>query len=180
VAETCIVGVQLAASIVKALTLRVSDQGDVYANYSMSGVPEAHASYHASGQQHLKKGGSYVEWDAGPNGAMEPMKIFRMRPGEVITRVDCGNTIGWEVKKLATVLPVLSEPADMLVDARALDGDSILGFRANVIGPWAKPVRSVSGFPVVGVHKISGAVQVELIAFVVSEAGIGLVATEDL
>lgn len=178
--ETCTVGVQLASSVVKALTLRVSDQGDVYANYSMSGVPEAHASYHASGQQHLKKDGNYVEWNASPTGAMEPIKISRMKPGEVITRVDCGNTIGWAVKKLATVLPVLSVPADMLVDARALDADAILAFRANVVGPWAKPLRSVSGFPIIGVHKINGAVDVEVIAFVVSESIIGIVAMEDL
>jgi len=180
VAKSWFVGVQLAGSIVKALNLRVSDHGDVYTIFSMSDVPEAHASYHASGQQHLKKGRSYIEWNAGPTGAMEPMKILRMKPGEVITREDCGNTIAWEVKKLATVLPVLSTPADMLVDARALDGDSLLGFRADVVGPWAKPVRSVSGFPVVGVHTFSGAVQVELIAFVVSAAGIGMVAIEDL
>jgi hypothetical protein len=76
-AETCIVGVQLAASVVEALNIHVTDQGDVYANYSMSGVPEAHASYHASGQQHFKKGGKYVEWNGGPTGDFEPMKLYR-------------------------------------------------------------------------------------------------------
>jgi hypothetical protein len=159
VAETCIVGVQLAASVVKALTLRVSDQGDVYTNYSILGLPEAHSSYHASGQQHIKNGGSYVEWDGGPGptSTMEPMKIHRKKPCEVITR--------------AGVLPVLCETADMLVDARVFDGDSILYFRSYVIGPRAKLIQQDLGFPAIGVHTISGKVQVEIVAFVISEIG---------
>jgi hypothetical protein len=100
VPESCIVAIQLSASIVKALEVRVSGAGDVYANYSMSGLPEAHASYHASGQQHVKKGGKYVEWTGGPTGTFEPMKLLRTPPKEVITRADCGNTIGWHVAKL--------------------------------------------------------------------------------
>jgi hypothetical protein len=40
VPETCIVGVQLAVKIVKALEVRIADRGDVYVNYSMSELPE--------------------------------------------------------------------------------------------------------------------------------------------
>ena len=107
-AESCVVGVQLATSIVKALEVCISGEGDVYVNYSMSELPEAHASYHSSGQQHIKKGGKYVEWNGGPTGYFEPMKLFRTRPRDVITRADCGSTIGWEVVKLS-VLPSLPE-----------------------------------------------------------------------
>jgi hypothetical protein len=176
--ETCIVGVQLVASIVKALEVRIADTGDVYINYSMSGLPEAHASYHASGQQHIKKGSKYVEWTGGPSGTFEPMKLFRTRPKQVIAREDCGSTIGWEVSKLASVLPVLTDPADMLVDARALQEDSILAFKVDVIGQWAKDRRSVSGYPILCTHRFAGAIQLEVNAFVISETGNGAGWTE--
>jgi hypothetical protein len=179
VPETCVVAIQLTDSIVKALEVCISEVGDVYVNYSMSGLPEAHASYHASGQQHIKKGDKYVEWNGGPTGNFEPMKLFRTPPGEVITRKDCGSTIGWEVAKLAGVLPVLTGAADMLVDARALREDSILAFKVEVIGQWARRRSSVSGFPVLQTHQFGGAVQVEVNVFAISETGSGVVWTED-
>jgi len=175
VLETRIVGVQLVSSVVKALRVAASDKGDVYVNYSMVGLPEAHASYHASGQQHIKKGGKYVEWNGGPTGLYEPMKIFRAEPESVVTRQDCGSTIGWEVSKLSSVLPVLSEPADMLVDARPLRGDSILAFEVHVVGDRARPRGSVVGFPVIASHRFSNAVQVEINAFGISDTVNGAV-----
>jgi hypothetical protein len=66
VLESCIVGVQLSTSIVKALEVCISDKGDVYQNYYMMGLPEAHASYHSSGQQHIKKAASTSSGTAVP------------------------------------------------------------------------------------------------------------------
>jgi len=71
-----------------------------------------------------------------------------MPPKQVITRSDSGSPIGWEVAKLASVLPILTDAADMLVDARTLREDSILAFKVEVIGQWARQRCSVSGFPV--------------------------------
>jgi hypothetical protein len=178
-ASSCVVAVQLVASIVKALEVRISAANDVYVNYSMSGLPEAHASYHASGQQHIKKGGKYVERTGGLTGNFEPMKLTRMAPKQVITRGDSGSTIGWEVAKLASVLPVLTDAADMLVDARTLREDSILAFKVEVIGQWARQRSSVSGFPVLHTHRFGSTIQVEVNAFAVSETGNGAVWTED-
>ncbi len=177
-AEKCVVGVQLADSIVKALEVCISGEGDVYVKYSMLGTKEAHASYHASGEQHIKKGRKYVEWNGGPTNNFEPMKLFRTPPREVITRADCGSTIGWEVVKLS-VLPRLAKRADMLVDARGLGEDSILAFKVDVIGQWARQRRSVSGYPIVQTHRFGGTLQVEVNAFEVSESGSGAVELED-
>ncbi len=54
----------------------------------------------------IKKGGDYVEWNAGPTGThMEPMKIFRMKLGQkkLSLGADCreydwmGSGISWRV-----------------------------------------------------------------------------------
>ena len=172
-ADICVVAIQVVSATLKAFDIRIADKGDVYVNYSMAGLPEAHASYHASGVQHIKKAGKYVEWNAGPTGSFEPMKLRRTPPRDVITRTDCGSTIGWNVPDLNAVLPVLAEPADVTVDARSLTQNSILAFQVNVIGEWAKPPRSVSGFPIVQTHRFGTNPQVEVNAFVVSDLASG-------
>jgi hypothetical protein len=178
VLESCIVGVQLSTSIVKALEVCISDKGDVYQNYYMMGLPEAHASYHSSGQQHIKKGGKYVEWDGGPTGNFEPMRVIRTRPGDVITRADCGGAVGWEVGKLG-VLPILTKRPDMLVDARPLAQETLLAFICEVVGKWGRSRRSVSGFPILHTHVFGAVVKVEVHAFLISDDGSGAVSLED-
>lgn len=155
---TCIVAIQLSTSVVKAFDVQISDKGDVYVNYKMSGLPEAHASYHASGQQHIKKARKFVQWNGGATGKMEPIKLFRTPPSQVITRSDCGSTIGWYVEKLP-VLPVLAQVPDMLVGVRGVKNSSIVAFEVNVIGAWARKLRS------------NRAVEVEVIAFDIPEGG---------
>jgi len=177
-ADKCIVAIELPNATVKAFDICIGDKGDVYVNYSMAGLPEAHASYHASGQQHIKKAGKYVEWDAGPSGQFEQMKLQRTPPRDVITRSDCGSTIGWDVPKLKDVLPALTEQADMQVDARTLANDSILAFQINVIGAWARPHGSISGFPIIKTHRFGTNPQVEVNAFVVSDLTSGAAALE--
>ena len=164
---SCTVGVQLAASVVKALRIRISDEADVYIHYSMQGLKDAHASYHASGEQHIKKNRKHVEWNGGSTGQFEPMRIYRARPDQVITRVDCGGTIGWEVVKLC-VLPILTRRPDMMVDARYLPHDSIVAFIVEVVGQWVNPRRSVSGYPILQTYRFGHPVQVEVNAFEVS------------
>jgi hypothetical protein len=68
-----------------------------------------------------------------------------------------------------TVLPVLTEQADMLVDARVLPNDSILAFKVDVIGQWARHRSSVSGFPILVTHRFGSTVQLEVNAFLISE-----------
>jgi hypothetical protein len=173
VSETCVVAVQLFAScVLKALEVCIADKGDVYVNYSMAGLPEAHASYHASGQQHIKKGNKYVEWNGGLTGNFEPMKLYRTPTRQVITREDCGSTVGWKVANLS-VLPILTKPADMVVDACSLPKNSILAFEVAVIGQWAKDRRTVSGYPILSTHRFGVGVRVEVNAFEVSENGGG-------
>jgi hypothetical protein len=119
VIESCTVGVQLSTSIVKALEVCISDK---------AGSPRVLPLQRT--QQHIKKDGRYVEWDGGPTGNFEPMRVIRARPGDVITRADCGGAVGWEVGKLG-VLPILTKRPDMLVDARSLAQETLLALLAK-------------------------------------------------
>ena len=101
--EKCIVGIQLDGLAVRAFDVCVKNT-DVYVNYSMPGTDEAHCSYHASGQQHTKKGGKYIGWKLTPNGQWQRMVDFKIEPGKVITRSACQDTVGWPVAKLASAL----------------------------------------------------------------------------
>lgn len=67
----------------------------------------------------------------------------------------------------------------MVVDARSRAMESILAFEVNMVGGWAKTLRSVSGFPILCTHRFGSVVQVEINAFVVSE-GSGAAWLEDL
>jgi hypothetical protein len=170
VSDSFVVGVQLASSIVKAISFRISPKGDVYANYSMDGIPEAHASYHASGQQHIKKGRKYS-----PQG-----KRFKMPPTEVVTRVLCQeDSIAWKVAKLGNVLPVLNEAADMIVDARGLSDESLLLFKAWVIGNWVREHRPRPGFRKIKADRFGTNVRVEIEAYEVSPDAPTIVSISD-
>ena len=130
----CVVGIRtLSGQLVKAFDVRIANE-DIYVNYSDCSTPEAHSSYHASGQHHTKVGGRFVEWTGGPTGDMEPMKLCRTPPGLVTARAGCW-TVGWEIRKLDVILPSLSSHADMLVDAPPLDdAESILALEVSVCG----------------------------------------------
>jgi hypothetical protein len=163
-----VVGIRTPTKIVKAFDICVKGH-DVYANYTDCSTPEAHSSYHASGQCHMKVGKQYVQWDGGPTGGMEPMKLFRTRPALVCGRSVCW-TVGWEVGRLDSVLPELKENADMLVSACDLDPSLVLGFEASVIGDDAKPKTSIVGYPIVASQQFgNGLLRCEVHAFVLSE-----------
>jgi hypothetical protein len=85
--EKCVVGICLQRITVKAFEVCIK-KTDVYINYLMPGTGEAHCSYHASGQQHTKKGGKY-EWKRMHSGQWERIVEFKMEPGKVITRSAC-------------------------------------------------------------------------------------------
>lgn len=54
--HTCIVGIHTPnGHTVKAFDMRIRGE-EVYTNYSDCRTPEAHTSYHKSGQYHMKKG----------------------------------------------------------------------------------------------------------------------------
>jgi hypothetical protein len=165
--EKCVIGIRVSGgAMVKAFDVCIKGE-DVYVNYSDFSVAVAHGSYHASGQQHIKIGRKYVEWTGGPTGNMEPMKFFRTATGLISARNDFW-TIGWQISKLENILPKLTG-ADMIVDAQALHGDSILGLEVSIVGTQAKNRHSVVGFPIVGTHRFGSSVCVEIAAFTLAE-----------
>lgn len=168
----CVVGIRtLSGRLVRAFDVRIIAE-DIYVNYSDCGTPEAHSSYHASGQRHTKVGGRFIEWTGGPTGDMEPMKLYRTPPGLVAGRSGCW-TVGWETRRLDEILPSLSSHADMLVDTRPLDGtESILAFEVSVVGYEAGKRDNIVGFRVINSYRFGKAVQVEIDAFVLDESGI--------
>ena len=149
--KRCIVGIRVPSAILKAFDVRIIGE-DVYVNYRDVSTPEAHGSYHASGQRHIKIDGHYVEWTGGPAGTMGPMKLFAMPPRDINER-EHWWTIGWEVSRLPSVLPELTHVPDMTVDAQNLSDDSILGLMVSIIGQEAERRVSIAGFPVLARHQ---------------------------
>jgi hypothetical protein len=160
------VHIQQGVEIKLAFDVCIKDK-DVYVNYSDSSVAAAHGSYHASGQQHIKIGTEYVKWSGGSAGDMEPMKIFRSPVGVVSGRNDFW-TIGWEISKIESILPTLTD-ADMIVDAEALRGDLILGLQVGILGTEAKNRESIVGFPIVASHCFGNTVRAEITAFTLTQ-----------
>lgn len=175
--EKCIVGVQLHGIAVKAFDVCVK-KTNAYINYFMRRMGEAHCSYHASGQQHTKKSGNYVEWKRIPNGQWERMIEFKMEPGQVITRSACQDTVGWLVGELQSALYPLSEPADVMVDARDLAESSLLLFKVYVVGNWARERRVLPGFRRVTAHRFGAGLRIEIEAFEVSRDAPSIVSIE--
>jgi hypothetical protein len=164
----CTVAIRTSSGgLVKAFDVCIRGE-DVYTNYSDSTTPEAHSSYHKSGQYHMKKGKRYIEWDGGPTGQMEPMKLYRTPPGLVLDRVRFW-TVGWQVSNLNVVLPALTVNADMIVDATHIEPDAILAFEANIIGQKSKEQMNIVGYPVISSHRFGNAVLVEICSFVVRD-----------
>ena len=165
--EMCVVGIRTpSGALVKAFDVCIEAE-DAYVNYSDSSVAAAHGSYHASGQQHIKIGKKYVEWDGGPAGQMEPMKIFRERPGVVSGRNNFWS-IGWQISKLETILPRLDD-AHMIVDAQRMDAELVLAFEVSVVGLDAKDREEIVGFPVTNTHLFGKSLRVEIAAFTLPE-----------
>jgi hypothetical protein len=175
--EKCIVGVQLHGVVVKAFDVCIK-KTNVYVNYSMPGTGETHCSYHASGQQHTKRDAKYVEWKRIPSGHWERMVEFRMEPGKVITRSACQDTVGWAIAKLAGALYPLSEPADMMVEARDFSESSLLVFKVYVVGGWARERKIPTGFRKIMTHRFGTGLRVEIEAFEVSPSAPSIVSIE--
>jgi hypothetical protein len=163
--QTCVVAIRTqSGQIVKAFDVCIRGE-EVYTNYSDCSTPEAHASYHKSGQYHIKKGKKYIEWTGGLTGQMEPMKIFKLPPEKVRGRSQCWS-VGWDVSHLDVVLPRLTGTPDMIVDAQDIES-AILAFNAFIVGPEAKKQSSIVGYPVIASHRFGSPVEVEICAFVV-------------
>jgi hypothetical protein len=175
--EKCVVGVQLDGIDLKAFDLCIR-KTNVYVNYSMRGMGEAHCSYHASGQQHTKKDGNYVEWKRMPNGQWERMVEFKVQPGKVITRSACQDTVGWLVAKLASALYPLTEPADMMVDVRDFSKSSLLLFKIHVVGRWVRERKVLPGFRKVMKHRFGMGLRIEIEAFETSPSAPSIVSIE--
>ena len=163
--DRCVVAIRTPIGIVKAFDICIRGE-DVYTNYSDTITPEAHASYHKSGQYHFKKGKRYIEWDGGPTGEMEPMRVNKIPPGRVRGRIRFW-TGGWEVPNLSSELPPLDGDADLIVDATHLDADSILAFEAYVIGQEATALSNIVGYPIIAWHRFGTSPLVEICSFVV-------------
>ena len=175
--EKCVVGIQLQRIVVRAFEVCIKNK-DVYVNYSMPSTGEAHCSYHASGQQHTKKGGRYVEWKRVPSGQRERMVEFKMEPGKVITRSACQDSMGWQVANLASALYPLEESADMIVDARNFAESSLLLFKIWVVGDWARERKVLPGFRKVMAHRFGTGLRIEIEAFEVSPDAPSIVSIE--
>jgi hypothetical protein len=138
---------------------------NVYVNYNPN---ERHTSYHASGQHHVKKGRDYVKWTGGASGTWEPMVQCNPKPSDVHDR-QWVSTIGWEIKDIPSVLPVVDMAGDFSIDATHLPGSSILAFEVSIVGPRARDRAEIVGFPVLQRHRIPGSAAVEIEAFLLSE-----------
>jgi hypothetical protein len=150
------------------LAIQICIRGtDVYLNYfHRDGKKQAHASYHASGQYHIKTDRGYVYWrGAGP---WQPMKQSKSPPGAVTVR-ETLPAIGWQIGSLASALPPLSGVADMTVDVSAFPANSIVGLEASVIQPNAPPSQDVTGFSVVQRQRFSNGVNIEIEAILIDE-----------
>jgi hypothetical protein len=178
--ESCVVAVQLAGSLLKAFDVRVTDAGDVYGNYSMRGIPDAHWSYHASGQQHLKKGCNYAEWEPDSTGKLVPRISRQEEPMQIVTRRACVDPIGWKAAELATALYALSESADMVVDCRHLSGNALLVFKISVVGDWTRERKIRPGFTKIKTHRFGSRVRIEIEAFEISPTSPTVVSIEPL
>jgi hypothetical protein len=136
------------SKLIKAFEMSVKGN-NLYLNYSDSNTCEAHCSYHASGQKHTKIGGRYVEWTGGPSQKMERMILSVTPPRKVRDR------LGWPIGELDQILPALNRKADMIVLTRELDPSFILGFRIDVIGPYAKQLHYIVGYPILDTQQFS-------------------------
>ena len=166
--ETCIVGIRTPkGNTVQGFNVCIRGE-EVYTNYCDRSTPEAHASYHRSGQYHMKREKQYIEWTGGMRGCMEPMKLFRTPPGLVRDRVHFW-TIGWDIANVHAILPPLSDNADMIVDASHIEPPAILGFEASVVGQYARERKNVVGFPIIASQTFGRNLKVEICCFVVRE-----------
>lgn len=162
--KCCRIGVRVNGQVKTALEICIKN-GNVYVNYfNRDGVAHAHTSYHASGQQHIKKNDDYIYWTGGPSGKWEPMKWFREKPTEVEGREDV-SVIGWEVMSLPSVLPSLR--SDKIFEVPT--GFTIIGFKTTVVGSKAAERKSIFGFPVLNRHRFSNAVKIEVEMFGINE-----------
>jgi hypothetical protein len=175
--EKCIVGVQLDGIAVRAFDVCIK-KTNVYINYSMRRMGEAHCSYHASGEQHTKKNGNYVEWKRMPDGQRERMIEWKMEPSKVITRSACQDTVGWLVGELESALYPFNEPKDVMVDARAFAESSLLLFKIYVVGDWAREHKIRTGFRKVMRHRFGTGLRVEIEAFEVSPSAPSILSIE--
>lgn len=165
--ESCVVGVQVVGLVVKAFKVCIAQGGDVYVNYAMTGVPEAHTSYHASGQKHSKIG----------RKCMADGELFTPPPRptrNVITRSACQDPIAWRVADLPKVLPSMTRTADITVDARCLSENALLLFKISVVGNWARECRIRAGFRKIKTHHFGSRVRVEIEAFETSPLASGI------
>jgi len=150
------------------LAIQVCIRGtDVYLNYfNRDGKKQGHASYHASGQYHIKTDRGYVCWaGAGP---WQPMKQRKSPPGAVAVRESL-PAIAWQIGSFASALPPLSGAADMVVDVSAFPADSIVALETSVIQPNAPVRQDVTGFSVVKRQRFSNAVTIEIEALLIQE-----------
>jgi hypothetical protein len=154
--------------IVQAFDLCIKGD-DSYVNYGDCSTQEAHGSYHASGQKHIKIGGQYVYWNGGPTGKWEPMKQFLPRPAEVTGRAEW-FTIGWQVSRLDQVLPQLQGTPALIVDAQNLNPDAGVVLTVSVVGNAATDRVDILGFPLVALQQFGTAPCVEVAACVIDEA----------
>ena len=169
--RACLVAIRHGGQERLALKVRVKGS-NVYINYfAPDGTKQAHTSYHASGQEHIKKGRDYVYWSDDPAGEWRPLKVFKQPPGAVADREEC-STIGWGIGSLPSRLPVATGPVEMVVDASALPASSILALVVSVIGAGATERPDVLGFPVVQRHRVSNGVVLEIEAILLDETAL--------
>lgn len=167
---TCVVAIRQGERDWLALEVCIKD-ADLYVNYfAPDGTPawlalshwkKAHTSYHASGQQHIKKGRDYVYWTDGPAGEWCPIELLKQPPGTVADREEC-STIGWMIGELDSKLPLATIGADMVVDGSALPRSSYLVFEVSVVGPATTARTEVLGFQVLQRHRVSNGLVVEI------------------
>ena len=150
-----------------AITVRLTDQHDVYVNY-LGDKAQMHTSHHASGQKHQKRGKGYIQWkDDSLTAQWKPMKELREKPTAILLREHVA-VWGWEINKIPAVLPAVHGKKEMNIDISTLShsAEAVLGLEISILGDDAQERSEIYGFPVVQKHRMSnGRIVAEIEAF---------------
>jgi len=157
-----------AQELCAGISVRISDQGDVYVNY-LGDEHERHTSHHASGELHHKVGKRYVKWTGGLSGAWEPMKTTNAQPATISERTEVAAW-GWQIFRIPAVLPRCDQDCGFIVGTAGFPVASTIGLQVSIVNDDISVRSDILGFPVVARYRFAhAAITVEIEAFLVDE-----------
>jgi hypothetical protein len=154
-----------------AVRVVISHKNDVYVN--LDDDQKRHASYHASGQAHLKTKGGYVQWSTGPNGELEPMMgRENVKPTDVSERQSvAGGPWGWEIARIPNALRPCRCIPEMVVDAGVLPDSWALGLEVSIVNSDPGQRTEHFGCPIIDRRRFSnGVIVIEIEALGIDNA----------